>query len=275
MDHLDSFKNLMLLQRASDEVMCRAFLATLRGSMSSWFKKLSPRTINSFGDLSKRFVANVMNYKARQKNASRLFTIHQRVGESLREYVKQFNQAILEVEDPNDKAKANKYITAEELAEAKRSTQRKPDDYKKRGARLKKDRIQEEDVKRCQGRDMLSGQMGPAEEEVYKLFSSITEVNPPITFTNENLKGLHLPHDDTLVVIATIANFNIQRILIDNRTFANILFSSAFDKMMIGRDKLHLFHSSLIKFWGGSIYPMGWIKLPLTVGTKPHHTTVL
>ena len=44
-----------------------------------------------------------MSYKVKQKNASHLFTVHQKDGESLKEYVKRFNQAVLEVEDPSDR----------------------------------------------------------------------------------------------------------------------------------------------------------------------------
>ena len=103
MDHLDSYKSLMLLQGYSDEVMCKAFSTTLKGSARSWFRKLSPGTIDSFGDLSRLFVANFMSCRIRQKNASHLFTIHQKETENLKEYVKQFNKAILEVKDPSDK----------------------------------------------------------------------------------------------------------------------------------------------------------------------------
>ena len=76
MDHLDSYKSLMSLQVCSNEVMCKAFSATLKGSMRSWFKKLPPRMIDSFGDLSRLFVANFMSCRIRQKNAFHLFTIH-------------------------------------------------------------------------------------------------------------------------------------------------------------------------------------------------------
>ncbi|GFY94104.1 hypothetical protein Acr_09g0005500 [Actinidia rufa] len=41
--------------------------------------------------------------RVRQKNVYHFFTIHQKVGKSLKDYVKCFNQAILEVEDPSDK----------------------------------------------------------------------------------------------------------------------------------------------------------------------------
>ncbi|GFS44295.1 hypothetical protein Acr_00g0089550 [Actinidia rufa] len=68
---LDSYKRLMLFQGCSDEVMCKAFSATLKG--------------------------------IRQKNASHLFTIHQKETKDLKDYVKRFSQAILEVEDLSDK----------------------------------------------------------------------------------------------------------------------------------------------------------------------------
>ncbi|GFY99208.1 hypothetical protein Acr_13g0006090 [Actinidia rufa] len=86
---------------------------------------------------------------------------------------------------------------------------------------------------------------GRADEEVYNLSSSAVDILPPITFNNDDLRGLHFPHDDALVVSAFIANFNVQRILVDNRSSADILFISAFDKMKIGLDKLHPFHTPL------------------------------
>ncbi|GFZ16906.1 hypothetical protein Acr_26g0001760 [Actinidia rufa] len=162
MDHLDSYKSLMSLQGCSDEIMCKTFSATLKGPARSWFRKLSPGTIDSFGELSRLFVANFISCRNRQKNASHLFTVHQKETESLKDFVKQFNQAILEVEDPSDKviimammeglrpdplfdslsknvpetlsalqSKADKYIAAEELSEAKRRRRGK-DDHKRK-----------------------------------------------------------------------------------------------------------------------------------------------
>ena len=97
-----------------------------------------------------------------------------------------------------------------------------------------------------------------------------TEAHQPITFTNDDLRGLHLPHDDALIVSSTIANFNIQRILVDNRSFVDILFISAFDKMKIGRDRLHPFYTSLVEFGGSTTHPLRWIKLPVTLGMEPY-----
>ncbi|GFY98987.1 hypothetical protein Acr_13g0003880 [Actinidia rufa] len=82
--------------------------------------------LDSYKSLIRLFVANFMSCRNRQKNASHLFTIHQKETESLKDFVKRFNQAILEVEDPSDK-----YIAVEELAEAKRRRRGK-DDHKRK-----------------------------------------------------------------------------------------------------------------------------------------------
>ncbi|GFZ12755.1 hypothetical protein Acr_23g0011400 [Actinidia rufa] len=113
-----------------------------------------------------------------------------------------------------------------------------------------------------------------AEEEIYNPSSSYVSDQTPITFSNDDLRGLHLPHDDALVVSAVIANFNVQRILIDNGSSADILFISAFERMKIGLDKLHPFHTLLIGFGGNTTHPLGWINLPITLGTEPYQITV-
>ncbi|GFS31174.1 hypothetical protein Acr_00g0016040 [Actinidia rufa] len=309
MDHLDLYKSLMYLQGCSDEVMCKAFSATLKGPARSWFRKLSPGTIDSFGELSRLFVANFMSYRNRQKNASHLFTVHQKEAESLKDFVKRFNQAILEVEDPSDKviimammeglrpgplfdslsknvpetlsalqSKADKYIAVEELAEAKRRRRGK-DDHKRKEPDTRRADYREEtrykrpdrDPKRSNNRRprtppadpnllyrhstplLPKGYMrkyvaarpppnsperrygdnrptagdiqtihggfgsgdystssrkrharsahGPADEEVYNLSSPFVADQTSITFSNDDLRGVHLPHDDALTTV--------------------------------------------------------------------------
>ncbi|GFZ18398.1 hypothetical protein Acr_27g0001370 [Actinidia rufa] len=406
MDHLDSYKSLMSLQGCSDEIMCKAFSATLKGPARSWFQKLSPGTIDSFGDLSRLFVANFMSCRNRQKNASHLFTIHQKETESLKDFVKRFNQAILEVEDPSDKviimammeglrpgplfdslsknvpetlstlqSKADKYIAAEERRgtkdlDPKRSGNRRPrtpprqlefilpplnapvaqvlseikhEEFVKWPGKIKTDpqkrnrnkycefhrdhghntedcfQLKEQIVdliKRGYLRKYVADRPPPnsperrygdnrptagniqtihggfglggcstssrkrharsafrlAEEEIYNLSSPYVGDHTPITFSNDDLRGLHLPHDNALVVSAVIANFNVQRILIDNGSSADILFISAFQKMKVGLDKLYPFHTPLSD-WRKNDAPLGMDQLTNNPGnrTTPDH----
>ncbi|XP_065623394.1 uncharacterized protein LOC136064893 [Quercus suber] len=58
----------------------------------------------------------------------------------------------------------------------------------------------------------------------------------PITFTDEEAERIHHPHDDAIVIALLIADYTTRRVLIDNRSSADILYYPAFQQMRIGRD---------------------------------------
>ncbi|GFS34603.1 hypothetical protein Acr_00g0034770 [Actinidia rufa] len=120
---------------------------TKKGSARSWFRKLSPRTIDSFGDLSRLFVANFMSYRVRQKKASHLFTIYQKETESLKEYVKRFNQAVLEVEDPSDKLVKAKQKRRGRDDHKRKELDTRRSDYREEVKNKRSDRDSREEVK--------------------------------------------------------------------------------------------------------------------------------
>ncbi|XP_057489410.1 uncharacterized protein LOC130775272 [Actinidia eriantha] len=113
-------------------------------------------------NMPRLFVVIFMSCQIRQKNASHLFIVHLKEGESLKDYVKRFNKTVLEVDGASDKvvvmammeglplgplfdslsknvpetqstvqSKADKYIAVEELTEAKR-IRRGRKDYKRK-----------------------------------------------------------------------------------------------------------------------------------------------
>jgi hypothetical protein len=49
-----------------------------------------------------------------------------------------------------------------------------------------------------------------------------------LSFSEEDARGVVMPHDDALVVTLTVANHGIHRILVDNGSSADILYWSAF-----------------------------------------------
>ena len=57
-DHIATFKTTMHLQGVLDEIMCRAFLTTLKGPARVWFNKIPPNAVGSFEELSKLFLNN-------------------------------------------------------------------------------------------------------------------------------------------------------------------------------------------------------------------------
>ena len=57
----------------------------------------------------------------------------------------------------------------------------------------------------------------------------------PITFSEQDLQLESYPHTNTLVIRANIAGWEINRVLIDSRSLADIIFVNAFDQMKLSR----------------------------------------
>ena len=94
-----TFKTTMHLQGVPDEIMCRAFLTSLKGPARVWFSKISPNTVSSFKELSKLFVNNFMGGQRHKRSSSSLLTIEQGENESLRLFIARFNKEALIVDE--------------------------------------------------------------------------------------------------------------------------------------------------------------------------------
>ena len=57
-----------------------------------------------------------------------------------------------------------------------------------------------------------------------------------IGFSEEDLRRLHHPHDDALVVSIWVEDFNMHWMLVDNGSLTNILYYPAFQQMGINRE---------------------------------------
>ena len=99
--------------------------------------------------------------------------------------------------------------------------------------------------------------------------AKLPRLDTAITFSNSELEGCQHPHDDPLVIRAVVPNKTVHRVLVDNRSSADIIFASAFDKMDIVREKLEPVSTHLRGFSGEKVLPLGSIQLVLTLG-DPH-----
>ena len=85
LDHLETFKTLMHLQGIPNEIMCRAFLTTLKGAARIWFSRLMPNSINTFKELSAQFTSHFIRENRYKKSTACLISIKQREDETLRD----------------------------------------------------------------------------------------------------------------------------------------------------------------------------------------------
>ncbi|GKV31526.1 hypothetical protein SLEP1_g40206 [Rubroshorea leprosula] len=96
-DHLHAFYSCMQAQNASDALMCKIFPSTLRGNARTWYYSLPPRSINSYTELSSAFATKFSSRRLIRKTTSELMRVKQRDGESLKNFMSRFNDAVLKV----------------------------------------------------------------------------------------------------------------------------------------------------------------------------------
>ncbi|XP_074574636.1 uncharacterized protein LOC141831105 [Curcuma longa] len=428
-DHLGRFENAALLHQYTDAIKCRVFLTTLAGSALRWFNHLPPASICSFNDFRSAFLRHFATSRTYRKTVMDLFSIKQKSKESLKEYVRRFNQGAQEVPAAPSEVLVSafsqgliedKYIHVEEAQSARRidsdshphggpnrqpapaiRNERRPLPQLLRRPEPERPIIPESGPRAIQAVDSRPTQpSGPsrwlprfcayhrtrshdtrdchqyarvlreAEEQrtrraapapqprreinnqatppppprspraAYKRHRSPRELTPPtlnegdrsqgpcprdpragnqdnaprgsilmitggatdgdsnrarkahsrqlevcgvgggsrgngptMGFGPQDLEGVETPHDDALVIKATIANYDISRVFVDTGSSVNIIFKKAFDQMQIDEADLEPMATSLYGFTGNEVRPLGQIRLAISLGEEPARRT--
>ncbi|KAM2529728.1 hypothetical protein PS1_027671 [Malus domestica] len=97
----------------------------------------------------------------------------------------------------------------------------------------------------------------------------------PICFYPEEERGIIYPHNDPLIVEAHITNFEVQQIMVDTGASVNIMFAEAFRALNVVEHLLDRSISPLISFSSDIVKPLGSIRLPFTIGTRPYTATII
>ena len=96
---------------------------------------------------------------------------------------------------------------------------------------------------------------------------------PIISFSEEDARRLHHPHDDALVVSMRVGDYNMHQVLVDNGSSADILYYPAFQQMRIDKEQLIPTNAPLVGFEGSRVFPLGAVTLSMTVGDYPQQIT--
>ncbi|GAV88820.1 hypothetical protein CFOL_v3_32241, partial [Cephalotus follicularis] len=90
-----------------------------------------------------------------------------------------------------------------------------------------------------------------------------------ISFSESDLEGVRLPHDDPVEITLLVELFSMKRVLVDSGSSADILFKPAFDHLRILEEQLKQLKTPLVGFTGEIVHPLGSIDLFVIVGTSP------
>jgi hypothetical protein len=87
-----------------------------------------------------------------------------------------------------------------------------------------------------------------------------------ISFSDSDLKDVQLPHNDPLVVTLRIGNYDVERILIDQGSFVEVMYQDLYTKQGMGEAELSSFTSPIFGFSGEPIVPLGKAILLVLAG---------
>uniref|UniRef100_A0A2N9HCB2 Reverse transcriptase domain-containing protein n=1 Tax=Fagus sylvatica TaxID=28930 RepID=A0A2N9HCB2_FAGSY len=298
-DYLEAFKTIMQLQAVPKEIMCRAFPMGLRGSARVWFNKLESESIGSFVQLSRAFIDHFIGSQRRGRPPTHLLSVKQMEGESLRAYVHRFNEEAMKIDCSKEDVTLTAFMAGLQKGDFLYDLCKDPPKtlsklmYKAQKHMNAEDALESiDDPPPKRRKDIEDRKQEPTKQKVLKFSETpkrkrtttpsvhnIMVVQRPtknvrlddqvISFSEEDARGTHQPHDDALVVTINIAGFTIRRVMIDNGSSTDILYLPTYQQMKLDKYKLRPMDAPLVGFTGDRVCPVDIITLPITVDTYP------
>ena len=97
-DHMLHYNQAMILNTGDDRLLCKVFLASLKGPTLAWFPKLPRGSINTCSELWAAFVSQYLCSVRQKGNISSLRSILKREDESIRDFTRRFGQAVQQID---------------------------------------------------------------------------------------------------------------------------------------------------------------------------------
>uniref|UniRef100_A0A2N9I3H5 Uncharacterized protein n=1 Tax=Fagus sylvatica TaxID=28930 RepID=A0A2N9I3H5_FAGSY len=172
MAHIGCYQQSMALSRHNDPLMCRLFSSSLGEVALKWFNQLGRRTINSWVEMAKAFVARFISNSRKTKEMDALLTMKLQSNETIKQYSNRFWETYNDI----DRSQMQKAAHLRRSFSIINSVHPAP----------------------------MCSVRGGVMEQV-------------ISFSDSDLKDVQLPHNDPLVVTLRIGNYDVERVLIDQR----------------------------------------------------------
>uniref|UniRef100_A0A2N9GUT9 Uncharacterized protein n=1 Tax=Fagus sylvatica TaxID=28930 RepID=A0A2N9GUT9_FAGSY len=94
----------------------------------------------------------------------------------------------------------------------------------------------------------------------------ISSAHQVVSFSDEDLADVQMPHNDPLVITLRFGDYDVQRVLVDQGSFAEIMYKGLYEKLGLKEADLANFTTPVFGFTGESTIPMGKTTLPVLAG---------
>ncbi|XP_023880286.1 uncharacterized protein LOC111992654 [Quercus suber] len=108
----------------------------------------------------------------------------------------------------------------------------------------------------------------PTEDTNLRSKRAKVEIRPMLNFSDEDKAGTIQPHDDALMVTLRIGGYDVKRVLVDQGSGAEIMYSDLYKGLNLKPKDLTAYDSPLVSFDGNVVIPKGQIRLPVQAGSE-------
>ena len=95
-----------------------------------------------------------------------------------------------------------------------------------------------------------------------------TYPHPVLSFSEEDKIRTILPHDDALVITLRITGYDVKRVMVDDSSGAEIMYSNLYKGLKLRPEDLTPYSPPLMSFDGKTVMPKGQIRLPVQTGPE-------
>lgn len=103
----------------------------------------------------------------------------------------------------------------------------------------------------------------------------VRTMHEPIMWMVENKEGVLYPHEDELVIKATVTSKKFDRILVDTGSSVDVMFKSTLYEIGITYLRIEHTNTSLKGFSEGRLTPLDVVEISSTIGSAPSEKTMI
>ena len=99
-----------------------------------------------------------------------------------------------------------------------------------------------------------------AEDSNHELKRAKMEIRPTLSFSDEDKVGTIQPHDDALMVTIGIGGYDVNKVLVDQGSGAEIMYPDLYKGLNLKPEDLTSYDSPLLGFNGKVVIPRGQVQ---------------
>ncbi|GJZ86053.1 reverse transcriptase domain-containing protein [Tanacetum coccineum] len=278
-DHVKIFQATAQVERWAMPTWCHMFNSTLIGAARVWFDELPPESIDGYKDLKATF----MQQKKYVKDPVEIHNIKQRDGETIKDFMERFKVETRRMKgahecmrisgfmhgfnNPELIKRLNEHLTKhiEELVRAGKLLHLIKEIKQGRGQpKVGKKEVMAKD--KSMAIYMVQPWHRMTRQKVTQSFARVSEITfSPLTTSN----GTEGP----LVIEVEISGHMIHRMYVDWGSSTKVLYEHCFNRLRPEiKRKMVPATTSLTGFSGETIWPLGQLRLLVTIGDAEHST---